>query len=529
MSVDRGRGGDGAMTCERACTDAPAGTAHGAHADAATHASSADARVQTATARAAGVNNAGGVQAHSKTAGGSGVARPSKTAARAADRVTHCFTLSDPTLAWLIVNRKKTLENRRFRLGEGWYAVHVGKGATADAEAACRLRRDYPEMPEPDALPRGCVYGVCKIVGAMSAAEARHSRWYVEPYPWANVIGDVVRFDAPAGRAMSGNLGVVPLKGWADEVCAAVRRAVAAQGGGTDEAWLPSEPCRRPPEQDVLLGHNEWAYASRARLNGQWMGALFARRDIPAGTAIVEYRGPIMSEARAREEPEDGNQYMLTARRKRDGRLVTIDGTPTTGTGNLAGYANYACDGAANARLSDEAGAPPPGHEGPTYVVIRAESAVEAGTEIRIDYDLAQRCAAARSAGRGKRQCTERTRAPRLPYQEQLLRRGVAMEQLNDMTYKDVRWCEPPTLTGVLPGRDEATAGRVPRGRGQAAKGCADPARATPTKDRMERGRKRRNTVSRWDGGAGVPGQDVTAAGQTARAEGVMRGGGGAV
>ena len=55
-----------------------------------------------------------------------------------------------------------------------------------------------------------------------------------------------------------------------------------------------------------------------------------------------------------------------------------------------------------------------------------------AGTEIRIDYDLAQRCAAARSTGRGKKQCTERTRAPRLPYQEQLLRRGATMEQLSD-------------------------------------------------------------------------------------------------
>ena len=167
--------------------------------------------------------------------------------------------------------------------------------------------------------------------------------------------------------------------------------------------------------------------------------------------AIVEYRGPIMSEARARAEPEDGNQYMLTARRKRDGRLVTIDGTPTAGAGNLAGYANHACDGAAKARLSDEAGAPPPGHTGPTYVVIRAEAAVEAGTEIRIDYDLAQRCAAARSAGRGKKQCTERTRAPRLPYQEQLLRCGVTMEQLSDMTYRDVRWREPPCAGGRTP------------------------------------------------------------------------------
>ena len=319
---------------------------------------------------------------------------PPATAARAAECVTHCFTLSDPTLAWLIVNGKKTLENRTFRFGVGWYAVHVGKGAKVDVDAARGLRSEYPEMPEPATLPRGCVYGVCKIEGAKAAGAACGDRWYVAPYPWANIISDAIRFDVPAGRAMGGNLGVVPLGRWEGEVRAAARRAVAMRGDGGSPAEPCSGLCRRPQEQDVLLGCNEWAYASYAQLNGRWMGALFARQDIPAGGVIAEYRGPIMTEAHAREEPVDGNQYMLTARRIRDGRMVTIDGTPTVGRGNLAGYANYASDGAANARLSDEAGAPPPGHVGPTYVVIRAEVAVPAGTEVRIDYDLAQRYAA---------------------------------------------------------------------------------------------------------------------------------------
>ena len=194
-----------------------------------------------------------------------------------------------------------------------------------------------------------------------------------------------------------------------------------------------------------------------------------------------------------------------------------------------SGYANYACDGAANARLSDEAGAPPPGHTGPTYVVIRAEAAVAAGTEIRIDYDLAQRCAAARGARRGKKQCTGRARALRLPYQEQLLRRGVAMEQLSDVTYRDVRWHAPLALAGAPLEWDEAAAGRASCTGGQAAREHTEPERELPARGGPERGRKRRNTVSRWDGGTGVPGRDVTAAGQTARAESVPRGGGGAV
>ena len=165
----------------------------------------------------------------------------------------------------------------------------------------------------------------------------------------------------------------------------------------------------------------------------------------------------------------------------------------------------------------------------PTYVVIRAEAAVLAGTEIRIDYDLAQRYAAMRSAGRGKKLCTERTRVPRLPYQEQLLRQGATMDQLNDGTYRDVRWREPPTLAGASDGSGAAAAERATCARGGAEMGHAGSTRVLPARGGPERGRKRRNTASRWDGGAGAPGQDVTAAGQTARAEGAPRGGGGAV
>ena len=502
---------------------APANAVGDTPGAAVTGAAGAGASEPTAENTAACVNNARGVcvDAVNETS----EVRLSTTAARTAEQVTHCFTLSDPVLAWLIVNGKKTLENRTFRLGVGWYAVHVGKGARADVEAARRLRSEYPEMPEPAVMPRGCVYGACKIIGARAASEVHGERWYVAPYPWANVIGDAVRFDEPAGRAMRGNLGVVPLREWGDAVRTAAKRAMGTRN--SEESRV--EPWRRRPQgQDVLLGYNERAYASHTQLNGQWMGALFARCDIPAGAVIAEYRGPVMSEARARAEPEGGNQYMLTARRVRDGRLVTIDGTPTGGADNLAGYANYACDGAANARLSDEAGAPPPGHVAPTYVVIRAEAAVLAGTEIRIDYDLARRCAAMRGARRGKKLCTERTRAPRLPYQEQLLRQGATMDQLNDMTYRDVRWSEPPALAGVPGGSGEAVAGRVTRAWDEMARGHAGPTRELPARGGPERGRKRRNTASRWDGGTGAPGQDVTAAGQMTRADGGTWGGGAA-
>ena len=39
--------------------------------------------------------------------------------------VTHAFTLADPTLAWLILNGIKRIENRNFAMRPGWYAVLV--------------------------------------------------------------------------------------------------------------------------------------------------------------------------------------------------------------------------------------------------------------------------------------------------------------------------------------------------------------------------------------------------------------------
>ena len=75
--------------------------------------------------------------------------------------VTHAFTLSDPTLAWLIVHGVKDVENRMSRFQAGWYAVHVGKSATTSPKVADALRRKYPHMPDARSMPRGSVCGLC--------------------------------------------------------------------------------------------------------------------------------------------------------------------------------------------------------------------------------------------------------------------------------------------------------------------------------------------------------------------------------
>ena len=104
---------------------------------------------------------------------------------------------------------------------------------------------------------------------------------------------------------------------------------------------------------------------------------------------IAEYRGPLMTDAQVEAEPADGNQYMFAARAVGDlDTWVTVDGTPRKHGDNLAGYANCAHGGAANAAPSDEAHAPPRGHTGRTNIVIRATRKITRGTEIRMDYDL---------------------------------------------------------------------------------------------------------------------------------------------
>ena len=218
-------------------------------------------------------------------------------------------------------------------------------------------------------------------------------------------------------------------------------------------------------------------WAREARQHGRWVGALFARRTLPARTKVAEYSGPLMSEAELRAVPTGGNQYMLDARRVRDLQdIVTIDGTPRGRGGNIAGYANYAHETVANAAPFDEAHRPPPRHTGETYVVIRTTERVLAGTEIRWDYDMG-----------------EQTRT----YRAQLQAEGVTDVDLDGAAYKQVRWAPPTELTA-----QQDAAARARR------EGHATDTQRTGPAGGEERtaGRKRRNLQSRWEGGTGAPG-----------------------
>lgn len=109
-------------------------------------------------------------------------------------------------------------------------------------------------------------------------------------------------------------------------------------------------------------------YAAPSSIHGQ---GLFARQDIPAGTAIVEYAGPRVSVRDGKRMAEEGNVFMFRANRKE-----FIDGSVPW---NLARHANHSC----------QANAQSVGIDG--HIWLRAKRAIAKGEEITYNYGYSQR------------------------------------------------------------------------------------------------------------------------------------------
>ena len=98
---------------------------------------------------------------------------------------------------------------------------------------------------------------------------------------------------------------------------------------------------------------------------------------------------------------------------------MVLDGDPDVGY-NLAGYANYVAARQANGMFEDRAKEFRRSAEHRTYVVLLAAEDIEAGTEIRVDYDMG---------------CSTH------PFRDQMLAAG--MTDLDSSAYKDTRWVYP--------------------------------------------------------------------------------------
>jgi hypothetical protein len=125
--------------------------------------------------------------------------------------VTHGFTLSDPSLAWLIVHGHKIIENRQVRFAPGWYAVHIGATAYCHVERELKLIKEFG-MPLTMSMKKGHVIGVCKIETGVPHELCKKNRWAVSDYKICNIITEFMAFDKDEEVPARGNLNSWPLK-----------------------------------------------------------------------------------------------------------------------------------------------------------------------------------------------------------------------------------------------------------------------------------------------------------------------------
>ena len=145
----------------------------------------------------------------------------------------------------------------------------------------------------------------------------------------------------------------------------------------------------RPEELKRLLGSNAAAWAGYVWVGGWWVRGLVAAKALKRDDIIAEYTGPLIGTAEADAMGPEENHFLMDAQHlEAGGGRVVIDGTPTCSNINLAGFANFATAWAANAYFRDAGGngEAPNGRE--TYVVLCAKGDIDAGVEIRVDYNF---------------------------------------------------------------------------------------------------------------------------------------------
>lgn len=111
---------------------------------------------------------------------------------------------------------------------------------------------------------------------------------------------------------------------------------------------------------DSLGKIGEYAIERKRGLSGI---GLFTKQDIPKGAFIVEYWGPVLSDAQAQEV---GGKYLFEISKHK-----TIDGSSRD---NLARYINHACRPNSEIEIKK------------SRVLIFSKKAIKAGEEITYDY-----------------------------------------------------------------------------------------------------------------------------------------------
>lgn len=100
--------------------------------------------------------------------------------------------------AWLIASGHKDVENRPWATRiRGWVGIHAGKAF--DREGYDFVRREFPQIPLPEAFDAGGIVGRVRITGCVQDLE---SPWFFGPYGF--VLADA---ELLALRVCRGELG----------------------------------------------------------------------------------------------------------------------------------------------------------------------------------------------------------------------------------------------------------------------------------------------------------------------------------
>lgn len=113
----------------------------------------------------------------------------------------------------------------------------------------------------------------------------------------------------------------------------------------------------------TAVTENEWVAARGSGIHGR---GLFARRDIPAGTRVVEYVGELISKVESARRCESGNEYVFTFDETWD-----IDGDVDW---NLARLSNHSCEPNCEALFEEE------------RIWLVAARGIRAGEEVTFNY-----------------------------------------------------------------------------------------------------------------------------------------------
>ena len=164
------------------------------------------------------------------------------TAASALGEVTHGITLRGALLTHTILDGVKRVENRHFRMQQGWYVLHTGAKMSSH-ESQHALLASLVNAPDEKDLPHGAIVGAIEISHALSLEQCSAAE------PWAfgpvcNVIRSVVRLERPVEH-----LGALSLS-MARRLGRPGRRARTAAGGAraSERPLPPAASLRRPKE-----------------------------------------------------------------------------------------------------------------------------------------------------------------------------------------------------------------------------------------------------------------------------------------